>query len=124
MNALRRLHSPDDVLKRAAAAAAADPAALDACRQLLIGLRRADAERGSDLEKTLRTYYECGASVSAAAEALFLHRNSVRYRLDRVRALVGGELEHPRISAAFMVAFAIDDAGHTQTAGDEAQRAQ
>lgn len=124
MNGLRRLHSPTDVLKRAATAAAADPAALDACRQLLIGLRRADAERGSDLEKTLRTYYECGASVSATAEALFLHRNSVRYRLDRVRALVGGELEHPRTSAAFIVAFAIDDAGSTQTIGDEAQRAQ
>ncbi|MBV8172643.1 MAG: helix-turn-helix domain-containing protein [Candidatus Eremiobacteraeota bacterium] len=124
MNRARRLHAPDDVLATAAGAAAADPAALDACRRLLAGLRRADAERGSDLERTLRTYYTCGASVSAAAEALFLHRNSVRYRLDRVRALLGAELEHPLISAALLAAFAIDDASRKTAIDDEAQRAQ
>ncbi|HME82918.1 MAG TPA: helix-turn-helix domain-containing protein [Candidatus Eremiobacteraceae bacterium] len=122
MDAPRRLRPAQDVLARAAAAAARDPAALDACRRLLAPLRRADEQRGSDLEKTLRAYYACGASVSGCAEALFLHRNSVRYRLDRVRALFGADIDHPDISTRLCAAFAIDDAA--RGVSHEAQRAQ
>lgn len=48
-----------------------------------------DRERGGDLLRTLRAFFECGENVSRAAEALFLHRNSVPYRLERVRELTG-----------------------------------
>ena len=109
MNPPRRLHDPRDPLRATAHAAARDERALAACRTLLSALRRADAERGSDLELTLRTYYERGASVSAAANALFLHRNSVRYRLDRVRALLGCDIDEPAIAASLITAFAVDD---------------
>jgi len=114
-----------DALERAAAAAARDPLAVEECRRRLLPLRRADAERGSDLELTLRTYYECGASVSQTAQALFLHRNSVRYRLDRVRALLGADIDDPQASAALLVAFAIDAARRALTDENHAaQRAQ
>ena len=108
----RSLLPPEDGLERAAAAAARDPVAVAECRRRLLPLRRADAERGGDLERTLRTYYECGASVSQTAQALFLHRNSVRYRLDRVRALLGADIDDPQVSAALLVACAIDSATH------------
>lgn len=48
-----------------------------------------DRERGGDLLRTLRAFFECGENVSRAAEELFLHRNSVPYRLERVRKLTG-----------------------------------
>ena len=48
-----------------------------------------DRERGGDLLRTLRTFFECGENVSRAAEELFLHRNSVPYRMERVRELTG-----------------------------------
>ena len=119
---LRSLLPATDALERAAAAAARDPLAVDESRRRLLPLRRADAERGSDLELTLRTYYECGASVSQTAQALFLHRNSVRYRLDRVRALLGADIDDPQVSAVLLVAFAIDAARRALT--DESHAAQ
>lgn len=123
MDAPRRLREPQDTLQQIALAGARDPAVLDACRRLLLALRRADLDRGSDLEKTLRAYYASGASVSKTAEALFLHRNSVRYRLDRVRALFGGDIDHPATSATLITAFAIDDAA-SEGSAHEAQRTQ
>lgn len=80
----------------------------DAARlaKLLVGeLEREDAERGSGLVATLRAYYATGARVDKTAEALFLHRNSVRYRLDRIRLLTGLDIDRPDVIAAMMVAL-------------------
>lgn len=116
---------PQDVVERAAAAAARDEGVVEACRRLVLALRRADAERGSDLERTLRTYYECGSSITSTADALFLHRNSVRYRLDRIRALLGFDFDHPLVSSALLTAFAIDEAASAaQEQSHETQRTQ
>jgi DNA-binding PucR family transcriptional regulator len=121
----RHLVRPQDVLERAAAAAARDEAVVDACRRLVLAIRRADAERGCDLEKTLRTYYACGSSITSTADALFLHRNSVRYRLDRIRSLLGFDFDHPLISSALLTAFAVDEAAAaTLEPSREAQRTQ
>lgn len=124
MEPLRRLQHPEDVLERAAAAAARDPLAAEECRRALLALKRADAERGSDLERTLLTYYACGASVSATAQALFLHRNSVRYRLDRVRTLLGADIDHPQVSAMLLLAFAVYSERSREDETVAAERAQ
>lgn len=123
--ALRRLGEPQDTFAAMAAGTARDEAALAACRRLLLPLRRADAEHGSRLEATLRAYYACGASVSLTAQTLFLHRNSVRYRLDRVRALLGADIDHPEVSATLLMALAVDAAAaRHEDDGHAAQRAQ
>lgn len=80
----------------------------DAARlaKLLIGeLEREDADRGSGLIETLTAYYASGARVDKTAEMLFLHRNSVRYRLDRIRLLTGVDIDRPEVVAAMMVAL-------------------
>lgn len=58
-------------------------------RELLEPLVVYDAERGSDLIRTLTVFFECSENASEAADRLFLHRNSVTYRLERVRELTG-----------------------------------
>jgi DNA-binding PucR family transcriptional regulator len=123
--ASRPLHEPQEAFDAAAVGAARDADALAACRRLLLPLRRNDADRGSRLEATLRAYYACGASVSQTAHALFLHRNSVRYRLDRIRSLLGADIDHPEISATLLLALAVDAAAarHEDDA-HAAQRAQ
>jgi DNA-binding PucR family transcriptional regulator len=112
----------NDVLR--AVASTADPAASGVCRRLLLPLARADEERGSRLLETLRAYYACGASVAKTAERLFLHRNSVRYRLDRVRALLGADIDHPEVAAAVLTAFTVSEAALAAGEQREAQRAQ
>jgi DNA-binding PucR family transcriptional regulator len=125
VTAPRRLHEPQDTFATAVSAVARDVAALAACRRLLSPLRRSDTEHGGCLEATLRAYYACGASVSQTAHALFLHRNSVRYRLDRIRALLGPDIDHPEVSAALLMALAADaSAAPLEEVNHAAQRAQ
>ncbi|OIK29223.1 helix-turn-helix domain-containing protein [Streptomyces malaysiense] len=48
-----------------------------------------DAQRGTQLVRTLRAYFGCGASLTRAKEELHVHVNTVVQRLDRVHALLG-----------------------------------
>src|ERR687886_2524134 len=57
--------------------------------ELVEPLRRHDRERNSDLVRTLEVFFASGANASEAADRLLLHRNSVPYRLERVRELTG-----------------------------------
>ena len=66
-------------------------------RDLVEPLVRYDRERGSDLVRTLRVYFACGANASEAADALFLHRNSMLYRLSRIEKLTGADLKNPNV---------------------------
>lgn len=111
---------PSELLARIGAVAARDSQVVDQCRRLLLPLARGDEARGGKLAATLLAYYANGASVSKAAEQLFLHRNSVRYRLDHVRALLGFDIDHPQIAAAILAAMRVLE-GDAKT--HEAQRA-
>ncbi|HSF27340.1 MAG TPA: PucR family transcriptional regulator ligand-binding domain-containing protein [Actinomycetes bacterium] len=51
-----------------------------------------DATHAGELVATLRAYLEVDGSVSAVAERLFVHRNTVRYRLAQVERLTGRSL--------------------------------
>lgn len=48
-----------------------------------------DDEQSGDLRDTLRAFYAARMRVAPAAERLFLHRNTLINRLDRVEALLG-----------------------------------
>lgn len=48
-----------------------------------------DAARGTDLARTAFHYLETDGSVARTAELLHLHRNTVRQRLERTKALLG-----------------------------------
>ena len=62
-----------------------------------------DRERQSDLVRTLRVYFACGANASLAADRLFLHRNSMLYRLERIRELTGLDLRDNRVALALQL---------------------
>ena len=44
-----------------------------------------DERRNSDLVLTLYRYLECGGRYDETAEALLIHRSTLRYRLQRIR---------------------------------------
>src|SRR5262249_3402183 len=54
-----------------------------------------DARKHSDLIDTLTEYLECGGSYDAAARSLSVHRNTLKYRLQRIRELSGHDLSCP-----------------------------
>jgi len=51
-----------------------------------------DAANGTDLVRTVRVYLECSSSPTAAAKALHVHVNTLRYRITRASELLGVDL--------------------------------
>lgn len=81
----------------------ADSTDLAAFRELVDPLVLHDRERRSDLVRTLRVYFASGANASEAADRLFLHRNSLLYRLERIQKLTGLDLKDHRAGLALQL---------------------
>ncbi|MCU1465659.1 MAG: sugar diacid utilization regulator [Actinomycetia bacterium] len=58
-------------------------------------LREYDDAHGAPLVETLSQYLEQGGNYEATAHALSTHRNTVKYRLQRIRAISGLDLADP-----------------------------
>ncbi|WP_300080437.1 helix-turn-helix domain-containing protein [Propioniciclava sp.] len=54
------------------------------------------AAYGGDLAETLEAFWACGTSIEATARRLFIHANTVRYRLGRIEELTGYAPADPR----------------------------
>ncbi|MEU4117116.1 PucR family transcriptional regulator ligand-binding domain-containing protein [Kitasatospora sp. NPDC028055] len=60
--------------------------------EVLRPLTRFDEANRADLVTTLHAYLAADCSVQAVADRLYVHRNTVRYRLDRIERLTGRSL--------------------------------
>lgn len=63
----------------------------------LLTLREQDKANGSELYETLRTYLEHERSLVKTAAALFIHRNTLLYRLEKLGQLVELDLDDPEL---------------------------
>jgi DNA-binding PucR family transcriptional regulator len=79
--------------------------------QLVEPLAEHDRERRSDLVRTLRVYFAAGANASEAADRMFLHRNSMLYRLERIQKLTGLDLKDPRVALALRLGLLASERG-------------
>lgn len=59
----------------------------------LARLREADREHGTDDAEILRTYLHSEGRINVVCETMHMHRNTVAYRLDKIRAIVGSNLD-------------------------------
>jgi len=81
----------------------AEGSALEPFRALIEPLQEHDMTRRSDLVLTLKTYFAAGGNASEAADRLFLHRNSMLYRLERIQKLTGLDLKDYRVALALQL---------------------
>ncbi len=66
--------------------------------QSILGkLDQLDAATRGDLLKTLEAYFSANANIYKAAQNLYLHRNSMKYRLERIKEMLGVDLDEPEI---------------------------
>jgi DNA-binding PucR family transcriptional regulator len=72
-------------------------------RNLVEPLQTYDREHGSDLVHTLRAFFAANANASEAADRLYLHRNSLPYRLSRIQKLTGLDLKDHRARLALQL---------------------
>jgi purine catabolism regulator len=64
-------------------------------------------EGGNELIHTLETYFEHNGNLSQTAEALFIHRNTLIYRMERIAAITNLELDKPDNRLALQLALRI-----------------
>jgi len=74
-------------------------------RRLLEDVYRPLEAAGGDLLATASAYLEGGGSVEGTGRALFLHPNTVRYRLRKLADVVGYDLTDPRVGLVMRVAL-------------------
>ncbi|GAB3883630.1 PucR family transcriptional regulator [Terrabacter terrigena] len=74
------------------------------------------AEGHAPLLQTATAYLESGGSLEATARALFVHPNTVRYRLGRISDVTGYDLTTPREAWAVRIALALGRLSSAPTA--------
>ncbi|MCI3926278.1 helix-turn-helix domain-containing protein [Paenibacillus sp. TRM 82003] len=58
-------------------------------------LLKTDDKERAELQKTVQTYLEHQSSISATSKKMFIHRNTVIYRLQKYERLTGRSLQDP-----------------------------
>ncbi|MDO5418140.1 MAG: PucR family transcriptional regulator [Lachnospiraceae bacterium] len=77
--------------------------------QMLGVLEEHDRRHHSDLLSTLRSYIENDRSLIGVANATFTHRNTVNYRVQKIKKLLDNELKTAEDLFPYQVAFYIKD---------------
>ncbi|MER6605402.1 PucR family transcriptional regulator [Streptomyces sp. NPDC000927] len=89
----------------------ADPgtrAALQALAEARLGpLAAYDARRGTELVASLRVFLEHNGQWEGAAAVLGVHRHTLRGRLERIRSLLGVDLDAAHVRAELLLALSV-----------------
>jgi hypothetical protein len=91
-----------------AAASSAPDIMSRVARTVLAGLDAMPAPDRALLLDTFGAWLDCGGSYEETAKQLFVHPNTVRYRLRRLEERTGRSLSDPRANAELSLAFEID----------------
>lgn len=75
----------------------------------LAPLESYDTEWESELVPSLRVYLEQGANLNSAARALFIHRHTLRYRLEQIADILKCDIDSQEVLLNLQIAFLIGD---------------
>lgn len=75
--------------------------------ELLGALVEYDRRHNAELVKTLEAFFACNGNNVRTAEMLHLHRNTLLYRLERIRDITGLDLDEPETRLSLQVALRI-----------------
>lgn len=75
------------------------------CTEMLGKLLEYDAQHNSTLVETLSEYFSRRGNLSQTAEALFIHRNTLQYRMERIADITGLDLDNPDTRLAVQLAL-------------------
>jgi hypothetical protein len=68
-----------------------------------------DAEWETELVPTLQVYLQQGANLNSAARALFIHRHTLRYRLEQIAELLNVDIDSQEVLLNLQIAYLIKD---------------
>ncbi len=68
----------------------------------------------TELMRTAECFIECSLNISAAARELYMHRNTMMYRLDKIKRSTGLDIRSFADAVAFRLLYAVYARGHNQ----------
>ncbi|MCL1895786.1 MAG: helix-turn-helix domain-containing protein [Clostridiales bacterium] len=77
------------------------------CHPAIFTLLEHDTDKKMNLLPTLKVFVECLGDTAQAAERLYLHRNSLYYRLKQITALTGVDLADERVRSHITLSIRI-----------------
>ena len=72
-------------------------------------LQKAENEYSFSLLETLRTYLDCDCNLNRAAERMFVHKNTLLYRMNHIRSVIRCDLNDPDERMLLMISFKLLD---------------
>ncbi|MCL4394254.1 MAG: helix-turn-helix domain-containing protein, partial [Chloroflexi bacterium] len=75
------------------------------CEEIIGKLIAYDRAQGTELVETLSGYFAHKGNLSQTAEALFVHRNTLLYRMERIREISGLDLDNPETRLSIQLAL-------------------
>lgn len=77
--------------------------------ELIRPLEKYDAENSAALIETLGMYFRNGQNLRKTSEALYVHKNTIIYRLEKIESLLQKKINNPDTSFAIQLALKIRD---------------
>ena len=74
-----------------------------------------DHQRKTELVHTLRTYFQCNMNALESARSLFIHENTLRYRLNKIEQIIGKELSSGETALNLWTALKLHMAMHPES---------
>jgi purine catabolism regulator len=75
------------------------------CDSILGPIETSDGHYGDELMRSLEAFIECNGQWERAAQRLYCHRHTLRYRIRKVEELTGRDLANARDRIEFWLAL-------------------
>jgi purine catabolism regulator len=59
-----------------------------------LALERHDKAKGTNYVDTLETFLDCNMNIADTIKKIYMHRNTFLYRIDRIKELLGMDLDN------------------------------
>lgn len=82
---------------------------IDMISPIIGKLRAYDEAHGTDYYETLKIYIKCERDQTRTARELFIHRNSLVYRINRLKEMLGFDLDNDKERLYLILSFFIAD---------------
>ena len=79
------------------------------CQQQLKELAYPTEPTLQELRKTLKVFLDFNCEITKTANALYLHRNTIKYRMNQCEKLLGTSIQEPETSLLFRVALELSE---------------
>lgn len=89
------------------------------CHPALERLSQYDSKKGTELFETLRVYTECGFSKTRTAQVLFIHRNTINYRIQQIEQLCGIDLSSENLLFTLQLSFKLNSYRQSRLIGSK-----